>query len=179
MSRIGKLPIKIPEKVKVAVDGTQVRVEGPKGKLAVPFHPLMKVELKDGQVFVSRPNDERLSKSLHGLTRTLINNAVKGVTQGYEDVLEISGVGYRAEVKGSELTLSVGFSHPVIFRLPQGVSADVEKQTRITLRGVDKELVGVTAAKIRGIKKTEPYKGKGIKYVGEQVRRKVGKQGVA
>lgn len=179
MSRIGKLPISIPEKVKVAIDGTTVRVEGPKGKLAVPFNPRMKVEVKDGHVSVIRPDEERLSKSLHGLTRTLIANAVKGVTAGFEVVLEISGVGYRAEVKGNRLNMSVGFSHAVDFELPAGITCDVEKQTRIILRGVDKTLVGQTAAKIRGIKKTEPYKGKGIRYAGEQVRRKVGKQGVA
>lgn len=179
MSRIGKLPIKIPEKVKVAVDATSARVEGPKGKVVVPLNPHIRVEVKDGQVWVLRPNEERLTRSLHGLTRTLVNNAVKGVTAGFEDVLEISGVGYRAEVKGQVLHLSLGFSHPVAFELPEGLSCEVEKQTRVILRGVDKHLVGMTAAQIRGIRKTEPYKGKGIKYAGEKVRRKVGKQGAA
>jgi large subunit ribosomal protein L6 len=173
------MPIKIPDKVKVAVDGSTVRVEGPKGKLAVPLNPLVKVVVEGGEVVVTRPNDERLPKSLHGLTRTLIGNAVRGVTQGFEDVLEIKGVGYRAEVKGQVLNMSVGFSHPVDFVLPAGVSCEVEKQTRVILRGVDKALVGQTAAQIRGIKRMEPYKGKGIQYAGERVRRKVGKQGVA
>lgn len=179
MSRIGKLPIKIPEKVKVAVQGASVRVEGPKGKLTVPFNTRMQVAVKDGAVVVTRPDDERISRGLHGLTRTLINNAIKGVTQGFEDVLEISGVGFRAEVKGNELNLSLGFSHPVNFKLPEGISCEVEKQTRVTLRGVDKHLVGMIASQIRGIRRTEPYKGKGIKYANEKVRRKVGKQGAA
>ena len=179
MSRIGKLPIKIPEKVKVTVDGHTVRVEGPKGKMAVPFNTRVKVAVKDGQVSVTRPDDERLSKGLHGLTRTLINNAIKGVTAGYEQILDISGVGFRAEVKGKQLNMALGFSHPVEFDLPEGISIDVEKQTRITVKGVDKHLVGMTAARIRAVRKTEPYKGKGIRYAGEKVRRKVGKQGAA
>ena len=132
---------------------------------------------KDGYVAVQRPSDERLPKSLHGLTRTLINNAIKGVTVGYEDILDISGVGYKAEVKGKILNMALGFSHPVDFPIPEGITAEVEKGTRITLRGVDKHLVGMTAAQIRIIRKTEPYKGKGIKYATEKVRRKVGKQG--
>jgi large subunit ribosomal protein L6 len=177
MSRIGKLPIKIPEKVKVALDGTAVKVEGPKGKMRVEFNPQVKVAVKDGQVTVERPNDERLSKSLHGLTRTLINNAIKGVTAGYEETLEITGVGFKAEVKGRSLNMSLGFSHPVDFPLPEGITCEVDKGTRVTLKGVDKHLVGMTAAQIRIIRKTEPYKGKGIKYAGEKVRRKVGKQG--
>ena len=179
MSRIGKLPIVIPDKVKVAVAGTVVKVEGPKGKMQLNCNPHMKIEVKGGKVTVSRPDEERLSRSLHGLTRTLINNAIKGVTVGYEDILEITGVGFRAEVKGKVLNLMLGFSHPVNFELPEGISCDVEKQTRITLKGVDKHLVGMTASQIRKIRKTEPYKGKGIKYAGEKVRRKVGKQGAA
>jgi len=177
MSRIGKLPIKIPEKVKVTMDGLAVRVEGPKGKVRVPFNPKISVTVKDGQVSVTRPNDERLPKALHGLTRTLINNAIKGVTQGYAETLEISGVGYKAEVKGSILNMALGFSHPVDFPIPEGVTVEVEKGTRVTLKGVDKHLVGMTAAQIRVIRKMEPYKGKGIKYATEKVRRKVGKQG--
>jgi large subunit ribosomal protein L6 len=180
MSRIGKLPIKIPEKVKVALDGpTAVKVEGPKGKVRVPFNPVMKVTVKDGQVAVTRPNDERLARSLHGLTRTLINNAIKGVTQGYQEILEISGVGFKAELKGTILNLVLGFSHPVDYPLPAGVTCDIDKGVRLTIKGVDKHLVGMTAAQIRKIRKTEPYKGKGIKYFGEKVRRKVGKQGAA
>lgn len=179
MSRIGKLPIKIPEKVKVAVAGELVKVEGPKGKTQLSFNPKVQVAVKDGQVTVTRPNDERLSKSLHGTTRTMINNAIKGVTQGFEEVLEISGVGFRAEVKGRKLNMSLGFSHPVDFELPEGITCEVDKQTRVILKGVDKQLIGSTAAKIRSIRKTEPYKGKGIKYSTEKVRRKVGKQGAA
>ena len=177
MSRIGKLPIKIPEKVKVALDGTAVKVEGPKGKMRVEFNPKVKVAVKDGQVTVERPDDERLSKSLHGLTRTLINNAIKGVTAGYEETLEISGVGFKAEMKGKSLNMTLGFSHPVDFPIPEGITCEVDKGTRVTLKGVDKHLLGMTAAQIRIIRKTEPYKGKGIKYAGEKVRRKVGKQG--
>jgi large subunit ribosomal protein L6 len=177
MSRIGKLPIKIPEKVKVVLDGTAVKVEGPKGKMRVPFNPHVKVTVKDGQVTVTRPDDERLSKSLHGLTRTLINNAIKGVTVGYEQILEISGVGFKAELKGKSLNMVLGFSHPVDFPVPEGISCEVDKGVRITLKGADKHLVGMTAAQIRQVRKTEPYKGKGIRYAGEKVRRKVGKQG--
>ncbi len=179
MSRIGKLPIKIPEKVKVAIAGELVKVEGPKGKLQVGFNRRVEVAVKDGHVVVTRPNEERLSKSLHGTTRTIINNAIKGVTQGFEEILEITGVGFRAEIKGKLLNLSLGFSHPVDFEIPEGVTCEVEKQTRVVLKGADKQLVGSTAAKIRSIRKTEPYKGKGIKYAGEKVRRKVGKQGAA
>ena len=179
MSRIGKLPIKIPEKVKVAVAGELVKIEGPKGKMQLSFNPRVQITVKDGHVAVTRPNDERLSKSLHGTTRTVLNNAIKGVTQGFEEVLEISGVGFRAEVKGRHLNLSLGFSHPVNFEIPEGVTCEVEKQTRVILKGVDKQLVGSTAAKIRSIRRTEPYKGKGIKYSTEKVRRKVGKQGAA
>lgn len=179
MSRIGKLPIKIPEKVKVSLLGAIVKIEGPKGKMEVPFNPQVNVAIKDGQVVVTRPNDERLPKALHGLTRTLINNAIRGVTVGYEDVLEITGVGFKAEVKGKVLNMTLGFSHPVDFPLPEGISCEVEKGTRVTLKGVDKHLVGMTASQIRAIRKTEPYKGKGVKYANEKVRRKVGKQGAA
>lgn len=179
MSRIGKLPIKIPEKVKVVLNGAELIVEGPKGKLCVPINPMMTVSIKDGQVTVSRPDDERLSRSLHGLTRTLINNAIRGVTTGYEETLEITGVGFKAEVKGKVLNMTLGFSHPVDFPLPEGIACEVDKGTRVTLKGVDKHLVGMTAAQIRSIRRTEPYKGKGIKYAGEKVRRKVGKQGAA
>lgn len=180
MSRIGKLPIKIPEKVKVTLDGaTALKVEGPKGKVRVPFNPQVKVAVKDGEVTVTRPSDERLPKALHGLTRTLINNAIKGVTQGYEEILEISGVGFKAEAKGKVLNMALGFSHPVDFPIPEGITIEVEKNVRVTLKGVDKHLVGMTAAQIRSIRKMEPYKGKGIKYATEKVRRKVGKQGAA
>ena len=177
MSRIGKLPIKIPEKVKVAVQTEMVKVEGPKGKLEVRIPKTMKVSVKDGHVSVERPDEERQSKSLHGLTRTLINNAIHGVTVGFEETLDIAGVGFRAEAKGQQLSLTVGFSHPVAIELPQGISCDVEKQTRLIVKGIDKHLVGLIASKIRGVKKMEPYKGKGIKYATETILRKAGKTG--
>jgi large subunit ribosomal protein L6 len=180
MSRIGKLPIKIPEKVKVAVAGGTVKVEGPKGKMSFPFNAAMKIEVGAGEVKVVRPDDSRTARGLHGLTRTLIRNAVDGVTKGYERVLEISGVGFKAEVKGKEIHFAIGFSHPVVFKLPEGITAEVDpKQTRITVRGVDKHLLGLTAAKIRGLREPEPYKGKGIKYAEEIIRRKEGKTGAA
>jgi len=139
----------------------------------------MKVTVKDGQVAVMRPNDERMARSLHGLTRTLINNAIKGVTVGYQEILEISGVGFKAELKGQIINMTLGFSHPVEYPLPEGITCEIDKGVRLTLKGVDKHLVGMTAAQIRKIRKTEPYKGKGIRYAGEKVRRKVGKQGAA
>jgi large subunit ribosomal protein L6 len=180
MSRVGKIPVKIPEKVKVAVDGTTVKVEGPKGKMSFPFNPVVKVVVDKGQVQVSRPDETRLAKGLHGLTRTLVKNALEGVTKGYEKVLEISGVGFKAELKGKEIHFALGFSHPVVFKLPEGITAEVDpKQTRIVVRGVDKHLLGLTAAKIRGLRPPEPYKGKGIKYSTEIVRRKEGKTGAA
>jgi len=180
MSRVGKIPVKIPEKVKVAVDGTTVKVEGPKGKMSFPFNPVVTVAVDKGQVQVSRPDESRLAKGLHGLTRTLVKNALEGVTKGYEKVLEISGVGFKAELRGKEIHFALGFSHPVVFKLPEGITAEVDpKQTRIVVRGVDKHLLGLTAAKIRGLRPPEPYKGKGIKYSTEIVRRKEGKTGAA
>jgi large subunit ribosomal protein L6 len=180
MSRVGKIPVKIPEKCKVAVDGTTVKVEGPKGKMSFPFNPVVKVQVDKGEVTVSRPDESRLAKGLHGLTRTLVKNALLGVTKGYEDALEISGVGFKAELKGKDLHFALGFSHPVVFRLPEGITAEVDaKQTRIVVRGVDKHLLGLTSAKIRGLRPPEPYKGKGIKYATETIRRKEGKTGAA
>jgi large subunit ribosomal protein L6 len=180
MSRVGKMPVKIPEKVKVAVDGNLVKVEGPKGKMAFPFNPRVSVAVDKGEVKVARPDESRLSKGLHGLTRTLVKNAVEGVVKGYERNLEISGVGFKAEVKGKDVHFTLGFSHPVVFKLPDGITAEVDaKQTKVTVRGVDKHLLGLTAAKIRGLRPPEPYKGKGIKYAGEQIRRKEGKTGAA
>jgi large subunit ribosomal protein L6 len=180
MSRIGKLPVKIPEKVKVAVAGSTVRFEGPKGKMSLAFNPIMKVEVAGGEVRVTRPDESRLARGLHGLTRTLMRNAVDGVTKGYERILEISGVGFKAEVKGKEINFTLGFSHPVLFKLPEGVTAEVDaKQTRLVIRGVDKHQLGLTAAKIRALRPPEPYKGKGIKYAEEKVRRKEGKTGAA
>jgi large subunit ribosomal protein L6 len=180
MSRVGKIPVKIPDKVKVAVEGTTVRVEGPKGKMTFGFNSVMKVEVDKGEVKVSRPDESRLSRGLHGLTRTLVKNAVEGVTRGYEQTLEISGVGFKAELRGKEIHFVLGFSHPVVFKLPEGITAEVDpKQTRVTVRGVDKHLLGLTAAKIRALRPPEPYKGKGIKYAKEMVRRKEGKTGAA
>lgn len=180
MSRVGKLPVKIPEKVKVAVDGSLVKVEGPKGKMSFSFNPRVSVAVDKGEVKVARPDDSRLSKGLHGLTRTLVKNALQGVVKGYERNLEISGVGFKAEVKGKDVHFTLGFSHPVVFRLPEGITAEVDaKQTKIVVRGVDKHLLGLTAAKIRGLRPPEPYKGKGIKYAEEIVRRKEGKTGAA
>jgi large subunit ribosomal protein L6 len=180
MSRVGKLPVKIPEKVKVAVDGNVVKVEGPKGKMSFPFNPRVSVAVDKGEVKVARPDESRLSKGLHGLTRTLVKNAVEGVVKGYERNLEISGVGFKAEVKGKDVHFALGFSHPVVFKLPDGITAEVDaKQTKVTVRGVDKHLLGLTVAKIRDLRPPEPYKGKGIKYAGEHIRRKEGKTGAA
>jgi large subunit ribosomal protein L6 len=180
MSRVGKQPVKIPEKVKVSVAGHLVKVEGPKGKMSFPFNPVVKVEVAGAEVRVTRPDDTRLAKGLHGLTRTLVKNAVEGVTKGYERALEISGVGFKAELKGKEINFILGFSHPVLFKLPEGITAEVDpKQIRIIIRGVDKHLLGLTAAKIRALRPPEPYKGKGIKYAEEIVRRKEGKTGAA
>ncbi len=180
MSRVGKLPVKIPDKVKVAVSNGDIKVEGPKGKMHFPFNTRVKVEVANGQVSVTRPDDTRESKGLHGLTRTLVKNAIDGVVKGYERSLEISGVGFKAEVKGKEIHFTLGFSHPVVFKLPEGVTAEVDaKQTRLTVRGVDKHLLGLTVAKMRGLRPPEPYKGKGIKYAEEHVKRKEGKTGAA
>jgi large subunit ribosomal protein L6 len=180
MSRVGKLPVKIPDKVKVSVDHETVKIEGPKGKMSFPFNPKVKVEVEGKEVRVSRPDETRLAKGLHGLTRTLVRNAIDGVTKGYERTLEISGVGYKAELKAKDLHFTLGFSHPVVFKLPEGVTAEVDpKQTRLVLRGVDKHLLGLTAAKVRALRPPEPYKGKGIKYAEETIRRKEGKTGAA
>jgi large subunit ribosomal protein L6 len=175
VSRIGKLPVTIPAGVKVAVDANAVRLEGPKGKLqtAVPAGVTIKVE---GNVLrVERQTEDRRVRSLHGLTRKLIANMTQGVSQGFTRVLDINGVGYRAEVKGQDLHIALGFSHPVVFNLPQGVSAAVERQVIITLSGADRQVLGETAAKIRSLRPPEPYKGKGIKYREEVIRRKAGK----
>lgn len=175
MSRIGKLPITIPSGVKVAVDGKSVRLEGPKGKLqsAIPAGVAVKV---DGNVMrVERVSDERKFRSLHGLTRKLIANMTQGVSQGFSRILDINGVGYRAEVKGQEIHMTLGYSHPVVFPLPAGVSASIERQVIITLSGADRQVIGETAAKIRSLRPPEPYKGKGIKYREEVIQRKAGK----
>ena len=176
MSRIGKQPIDIPNGVKAAVSGQTVNVEGPKGKLSLNAHSLMTVKIAENQVVVERANDGREARSLHGLTRTLVANMVEGVSNGYTKVLEINGVGYRAEPKGKGIKLALGFSHPVEFDPPAGVSIEVDKsKTKLTLTSIDKQLLGATAAKIRSYRPPEPYRGKGIKYQNEHIRRKEGK----
>lgn len=177
MSRIGKLPIPLPAGVNVSLDGDQITVTGPKGSLSRRMVSAVSVSVEDNQIVVRRPDDSIPARSMHGLTRTLISNMIVGVTKGFEKILEISGVGYRAEVKGDTLTLSLGYSHPVNYQLPQGITAEVEKMTKITVRGIDKELVGQVAAKIRGFRGPEPYKGKGIRYADEVILRKAGKTG--
>jgi large subunit ribosomal protein L6 len=175
MSRIGKQPIAVPSEVEVAVDGTTVSIKGPRGSLEQTFHADMLIRLEDSTLRVERPSDERLHRSLHGLTRTLVANMVEGVTKGYEKRLEIVGVGYRAALKGADLELALGFSHPVAVHAPSGIEFEVPATNRIVVRGIDKQLVGEVAAKIRKIRKPEPYKGKGIRYEGEHVRKKAGK----
>ena len=176
MSRIGKQPVELPNGVKATVNGQTVNVEGPKGKLSMDAHTMMKVSMADNKVVVERPDDSRQARSLHGLTRTLVANMVQGVSQGYTKVLEINGVGYRAEAKGKGIKLSLGFSHPIEYDPPTGVSIEVDKsKTKLTITSIDKQLVGETAAKIRSYRPPEPYRGKGIKYEGEYIRRKEGK----
>ena len=179
MSRIGRLPIAIPSGVDVKLDGQQVDVKGPKGSLALTIaEPITIGRNEAGLLEVARPNDERQNRSLHGLTRTLVNNMVIGVTQGYEKKLEIVGVGYRVISKGpQQLEFNLGFSHPVIIDAPEGITFTVEKPTAFSVQGIDKQAVGEVAANIRKIRKPEPYKGKGVRYAGERVRRKVGKAG--
>lgn len=177
MSRIGKQPVPLPPGVDVQIEGNIVRVKGPKGQLQKQFHPDMNILLKDGSLLVERPSDNKLHRSLHGLTRTLLNNMVLGVTKGFEKSLELTGVGYRASKQGSKLVLAIGYSHPVEVIPPEGLEIDVPVPTRIIVRGVDKEKVGILAANIRAIREPEPYKGKGIKYEGERIRRKAGKAG--
>jgi large subunit ribosomal protein L6 len=175
VSRIGKLPITIPSGVKVAIDSNGVRLEGPRGKLASPIPAGVAVKVDGNVVRVERASDERRLRSLHGLTRKLIANMTQGVSQGFSRILDINGVGYRAEVKGQEIHMTLGYSHPVVFPLPTGVSASVERQIIITLTGADRQLIGETAAKIRSLRPPEPYKGKGIKYREEHIQRKAGK----
>ncbi|SHE43629.1 50S ribosomal protein L6 [Streptoalloteichus hindustanus] len=178
MSRIGKLPVPVPAGVDITIDGQVVTVKGPKGSLThVVPEPIAVERAEDGGLLVKRPDDERKSRSLHGLTRTLVNNMVVGVTQGYEKKLEIVGVGYRVQAKGSSLEFALGFSHPVKVDPPQGITFAVESPTKFSVQGIDKQQVGEVAANIRKIRKPEPYKGKGVRYAGENVRRKVGKTG--
>ena len=175
MSRIGKLPITIPAGVKIAVDANGVRLEGPKGKLALALSAGIVVSVDGNLARVERASDDRKLRALHGLTRKLIANMAQGVSQGFNRILDINGVGYRAEVKGQDVHMTLGYSHPVVFSLPAGVTASVERQVVITLSGADRQVIGETAAKIRSLRPPEPYKGKGIKYREEVIKRKAGK----
>ncbi len=177
MSRIGRLPIDIPSGVDVTVDGRDVTVKGPKGQLALTVAQPIAVAIEDGRVLVTRPDDERESRSLHGLTRTLIANNILGVTQGYSKSLDVVGTGYRVQARGANVEFALGFSHPVVVEPPAGITFTVEGNNRLTVAGIDKQAVGETAANIRKIRKPEPYKGKGVRYTGEVVRRKAGKSG--
>jgi large subunit ribosomal protein L6 len=177
MSRIGRLPIAVPSTVDVTIEGRQVTVKGPKGTLSRALHPDMSVSQEDGSIVVSRPTEQKTHKQLHGLTRTLVNNMVIGVTDGYRKGIEITGVGYRAALNGNKLTLNLGYSHPIEIDPPEGISFELENPTRLAVVGIDKELVGQIAAKVRSTRKPEPYKGKGVRYAGEQIRRKAGKAG--
>lgn len=175
MSRIGKLPIEIPKGVTVGRDGDVISVKGPKGELSIPVNPAMNVEIGETEITVTRPNDLALNRSAHGLTRSLIANMVQGVSEGFSKRLEIVGVGFRAEMKGSYLQLNLGFSHPIFFFPPEEIQIAVPEPTKIEISGSNKQLVGQVAAKIRKLRPPEPYKGKGVKYQGEQIRRKAGK----
>jgi large subunit ribosomal protein L6 len=177
MSRIGKKPVAVPSGVTAEIDGQTVRVKGPKGELSRTVHAEMIVKLENGAITVARPSEETRHKALHGLTRTLIANMVEGVEKGYQKVLEIQGVGYKAEATKGGLNVVVGYSHPVLYKAPAGITFAVENNTVVKISGPNKELVGQVAAEIRQIRKPEPYKGKGIRYQGERVRRKAGKTG--
>ncbi|WP_424189858.1 50S ribosomal protein L6 [Actinokineospora sp. G85] len=178
MSRIGKLPIPVPAGVDITIDGQDLSVKGPKGTLSLTVsEPIIVERGEDGVLEVKRPDDERQNRALHGLTRSLVNNIVLGVTQGFEKKLEIHGVGYRVQAKGSDLEFSLGFSHPVKVTAPQGITFAVESPTRFSVSGIDKQQVGEVAANIRKLRKPDPYKGKGVRYADEKIRRKVGKTG--
>ncbi|MDO5710397.1 MAG: 50S ribosomal protein L6 [Micrococcales bacterium] len=178
MSRIGRLPVTVPSGVDVTIDGQAVAVKGPKGTLALDVsEPIMVARGDEGAIEVSRPDNERESRSLHGLTRSLIANMVEGVTNGFEKKLEIYGTGYRVQNKGGNLEFALGYSHPITVAAPEGITFTVEAPTRFAVQGIDKQLVGEVAANIRKLRKPDPYKGKGVRYAGEQIRRKVGKAG--
>jgi len=176
MSRIGKQPIAIPDGVKIHLDDGVVRAEGPKGKLAQPIPAGITAAVDNKQLVIKRGDDSRTARAIHGLTRALVANMVTGVKDGFERKLEIVGIGYRAQMQGKSIQLALGYSHPVIFPLPEGITVEIEKQVSLTLRGADKALLGETAAKLRSLRKPDPYKGKGIRYANEVVRRKVGKK---
>ena len=176
MSRIGRKPITIPPGVKIQIEGQLVRAEGPKGKLAQTVPSRLGARMADGILVITREGDDRTARALHGLTRALVANMVTGVKDGFERKLDIVGIGYRAQMAGKNLQLALGYSHPIVFPLPEGITAEVERQVAITLRGADKGLLGETAAKLRALRKPDPYKGKGIRYAGEYVRKKVGKK---
>jgi large subunit ribosomal protein L6 len=177
MSRIGRLPIAVPPGVDITIDGSRVTVTGPRGTLSRELHPDMRVNREEEAIVVSRPTEQKMHRQLHGLTRTLVNNMVVGVTAGYRKGLEITGVGYRAVLVGKKLQLSLGYSHPVEIEPPDGISFEVESPIKLAVLGIDKELVGQVAAKVRASRKPEPYKGKGVRYAGEVIRRKAGKAG--
>jgi large subunit ribosomal protein L6 len=177
MSRIGRKPIPVPKGVTVTVDGNVVRVKGPKGELERTLHPAITAAQEDGSVVVARPSDEAEHRALHGLSRTLIANMIEGVTKGFQKTLEITGVGYKAEPRPYGLQLALGFSHPIQFRAPAGIKLSAPNPTTVVVEGANKEVVGQVAAELRSLRPPEPYKGKGIKYVGEQIRRKAGKAG--
>ena len=175
MSRIGKKPVVIPSGVNVTLNGNAIKVKGPKGELFADLHPNIKVEMVNNEVLVSRPDDLKQNRALHGLTRALIQNMVTGVTESYKKTLDIVGVGYRAELKGKNLLINIGYSHPVFFMPPEGITLETTSPTQIVISGIDKQLVGLVSAKIRSIRQPEPYKGKGIKYSNEVIIRKAGK----
>jgi len=177
MSRIGKMPITIPKGVKVEINNNNIKISGERGTLEGSFHPDIQVKIEEDKIYVSRSSENKFHRSLHGLSRALINNMVKGVSSGFEKTLEIQGVGYRAVLEGEKMVLQIGYSHPIEVNTPKGIEFKVEKQKIIKVKGIDKQLVGETAAKIRSLRKPEPYKGKGIRYIDEVVRRKVGKTG--
>ncbi len=179
LSRLGKVPITVPAGVKIKAEGCHVEVEGPKGKLGLDLMDGIAVEQSEGSVLVTRADDSRARRSAQGLMRSLVENMIEGVSNGFSKTLEITGVGYRADVRGNEIHLTLGYSHPIVYQLPDGVSASVDRQTTLTVSGIDRQLVGEVAAGIRKLRPPEPYKGKGIRYSDEQIRRKAGKAGAA
>lgn len=178
MSRVGKKPIVVPQGVEIQFDGETLTVKGPKGELRHPIHRRVKVQIDDSQISLSISDDSKKSRSLFGLFRTLIGNMVVGVTEGFRKTLEISGVGYRVELSGNHLVLSLGYSNPITYDIPKGIDAQLDQRNKVILSGIDKELLGTTAAKIRSLRPPEPYKGKGVKYLEERIRRKAGKTGI-